>query len=394
MSDAGKLEKAKTPKRFYFITALIYLPVFFSLTIIDAYWFGYLAAGLSFAMLLWMRHTKLWGGLRVVVCFAIAFVVALGGLYAARPQRNISLGGQIVRETVRLVRQLPADSGVRNGEGFDEISRWNPPDGYEMTYAKYENCKLEIYAPKGEAGRPAPKSDKAVLYLHGGAFVTGLNDLYRIFAERFSQMSGNGTVILVDYRLWPEHAFPAQQEDALSAWAYVTEVMGYAPENIFLAGDSAGGNLCLSLGLALRDGGKAMPRAIVCMSPWADLSNSGSSHKRNATIDPTFGVPEEEYDGQPVGVDAEYAAQLDVRDPRVSPALGDYAGFPPMLLQASDNEVLLSDSQLVADNATHHGVECTLSIYHGMFHVFQGSLNLIPESKEAWEEMAAFMASH
>ena len=94
----------------------------------------------------------------------------------------------------------------------------------------------------------------------------------------------------------------------------------------------------------------------------------------------------------PVGVDTTYPNGLNAKTPYLSPSFGDYAGFPPMLLQAGDLEVLLSDSQMVYDNAIAHGVDCTLTVYPGMFHVFQGSLDLLPESRAAWEEVGAFLA--
>ena len=94
----------------------------------------------------------------------------------------------------------------------------------------------------------------------------------------------------------------------------------------------------------------------------------------------------------PVGVDTTYPDGLNAQTPYLSPSFGDYAGFPPMLLQAGELEVLLSDSQMVYDNAVSHGVDCTFTVYPGMFHVFQGSLDLLPESREAWEEIGDFMA--
>jgi len=127
------------------------------------------------------------------------------------------------------------------------------------------------------------------------------------------------------------------------------------------------------------------------MSPWGDLSSSGASHIDNATVDPNFGIPAEGYHGWPVGVNTTYADGLDVRDPYLSPSFGDYHGFPRMLLQVSSNEILLSDSEMVYENARDHGVDCTLTVYLNLFHVFQGALDLMPESRMAWEEIEGFI---
>lgn len=387
MIETEKLQKGGPPKRFYFITALIFLPIFYCLAIIRASWFGYVLAVFSFGMLLRMRSTKLWRGLRMAACFATAFVVALAGLYVSRPQKDVSLAGQISRETLRFVLSLPVPESVRSGEGLAEISAWKASEGYDWQTIRLRNCSLELLSPKeGENSR-------ALLQLHGGAFVSGMNDLYRTFAERYSVLLGGGTVATLDYRLFPDYGFPCQQDDVMDAWRYLTHTLGFAPENVVVAGDSAGGNLALSLCLRLRDAGEPLPGAVVCMSPWGDLSNSGPSHVFNATLDPTFGIPEAEFYGQAVGVPSEYAAGLNAEAPYLSPSFGEYAGFPRMLLQVSSNEVLLSDSETVAENARQNGVDCTLTVYQDMFHVFQGSLDLLPESRQAWSEIGTFLAA-
>ena len=179
----------------------------------------------------------------------------------------------------------------------------------------------------------------------------------------------------------------------MDAWQYLTDTLGYPPENLIVAGDSAGGNLALSLGLRLRDSGLPLPTGFVCMSPWADLSNSGPSHQYNATLDPSFGVDEKDYHGQPVGVTTTYTDGLNAKDPYLSPSFGNYQTFPPMLLQAGSVEVLLSDSEMVYDNARANGVDAHLTVYKGMFHVFQGAMDLLPESKAAWDEIGVFLAA-
>ena len=382
-SAAATPKKNRASRHFYFLTLLIYLPVFFVLTIIQAHWYGYLAASLSFALLLYMRQSPLWQGFRIPLCFAMAFLLAFSGLFASRPQKDVSLTGQIGRETLRLFLRLPVDENIRSGHFLGEADAWYVPQGHTLHSIQLPHCSADLLLPAKNNGR-------AVLQLHGGAFVSGMNNLYRTLAKRYSEYTAGGTVLTPDYRLWPAFSYPAQQEDAMDAWLYLTQDLGFLPENIVIAGDSAGGNLALSLCLSLRENGLPLPRAIVCLSPWADLSNSGPSHIQNATADPTFGLPEDAYNGEPLGVPSTYADRLDPKDPFVSPSFGDYNNFPPMLLQVGSDEILLSDSEMIYQNALQHGVDCTLTVYAGMFHMFQASLDLLPESKQAWEEISLF----
>ena len=388
MNGEATVRKPRVPKRFYFLNFMVFMPTFICLIAIQAHWYGYVVTALSFALLLWVRHTSAWYGWHVPLCFTLALVVALGALSLSRPRWDASLPAQIGSGMVRIFMRLPVDENVKYGETFGEASVWQPDEEHETSAVQLPNCTLEVLQKKGEA-----KGERyAVLQLHGGAFVAGMNDLYRTIAQKYSVLTNGGTVYTLDYRLYPQYPYPSQQNDAMDAWTYLTDVLGYAADRIFVVGDSAGGNLALNLGLRLRDEGKDMPAGIVAMSPWADLSNSGESHYKNATLDPTFGVSKDSYDGvSAVGVDSTYAKGLNAQNPYLSPSFGNYAGFPPMLLQAGDIEVLLSDSQMVRDNAVQNGVDCTLTVYKGVFHVFQGSLDLLPESRKAWEEVGAFL---
>ena len=381
-----EFQKPRVPKRFYFLNLLVFIPVFFFLSIIQAHWYGYAVTVLAFALLMWIRHTPAWYGWHVPLCFVLALIVTYGGLYFSRPRWDVSLPGQMSGGLVRVFLSLPVDESVKSGETFGEVSVWKPAEGNQHEVIQLPNFKLEKLARTGST------SEYAFLQLHGGAFAVGMNDLYRRMAEKFCDLSGGAAVYTPDYRLYPAYPYPSQQNDAMDAWVYLTKTLGYAPDHIILTGDSAGGNLVLNLGLRLRDAGEGMPKAIIAMSPWADLSNSGPSHYKNATLDPSFGKEPDKYDGvSAVGVDSHYADGLNAQDAYLSPSFGDYSGFPPMLLQAGEIEVLLSDSQMVHDNAVKNSVDCTFTVYPGMFHVFQGSLELLPESREAWNEITAFV---
>lgn len=363
---------------------LMYMPLFFSLAMAQARWYGWVATALSFWALLWMHGRPFWHSWRIVLCFLSAYLLAFLGLYAARPAWDVSLAAQISRGMLRTFTALPKED-QKFGEAWLDKRGWKPPEGYTLRVAQLPNAKLELLARDGADNR------RAILQYHGGAFVAGLYDLYRQFAVTYSGLYGDCLVATLDYRLAPMYPYPAQQQDALDAWRFLTDTMGYAPADIVVVGDSAGGNLALHLGLVLRDRDEPLPGGFVCMSPWADLSNSGPSHIYNATVDPSFGVDSSAFHGQPVGVSSTYTDGLDATDPYLSPSFGDYTGFPPMLLQAGSIEVLLSDSEMVYENARKHGVACELTVYNGMFHVFQ-AVDLLPESKLAWQEVGRFLA--
>ena len=379
--------KPKTHPNLLFTLGMVtlYIPMLFSLAMAQAKWYGWLASALSFFALLWMHGRPFWHSWRIALCFIGAYVVAFFGLYAARPAWDVSLAAQISSGMVRTFTSLPQEERAM-GEAILAERGWQTPQGYTLQVIALPNAKLELLS-KADA-----TNDRALLQLHGGAFVAGLYDLYRDFAVRYAQLYGDCLVASLDYRLAPTYPYPCQQEDTMDAWRYLTETLGYDPQCIVVAGDSAGGNLALSLGLRLRDAGAPMPGAFIAMSPWADLSNSGASHTDNAIADPSFGIAAGDFHGQAIGVPTTYPDGLDATDPYLSPSYGDYAGFPPMLLQAGSVEILLSDSEMVYENAKQHGVDCRLTVYNGMFHVFQGALDLLPESRQAWAEIGEFLA--
>lgn len=172
-----------------------------------------------------------------------------------------------------------------------------------------------------------------------------------------------------------------------------------------MIGDSAGGNLVLSLCLKLRDEGCELPGKIICLSPWGDLAGKGESHKGNLYKDPMFGKAvhsfREEFKQSELIIEkpasenksmtALYAGDADLFEPFLSPVFGDYKGFPKMLIQVGTWEVLLSDSRTIYENAKINGVDAELQEYEGMYHVFQQVGNLIPESRQAWKEIELFL---
>ena len=189
-------------------------------------------------------------------------------------------------------------------------------------------------------------------------------------------------VLSFDYRLAPENPYPAALKDAMKAWDYLM-LLGYGARDVIIAGDSAGGNLALSLVLKLKAQERLLPRGLVLMSPWTDLTASGKSYTEKTELDP---VLNEEYLNRMI---ENYAKDVELNDPLVSPLFGDFTGFPPTYIQAGDNEILLSDSELLHKKLIHANVSVKLDVFKGMWHVFQ--MSPLKTAYEAMEKNAEFI---
>ena len=224
--------------------------------------------------------------------------------------------------------------------------------------------------------------DRAILYLHGGAYTAGGLD----YAKGFGALLASETrlnVFCVAYRLAPEYKYPAALNDAFTAYRYLLE-RGYQPEHITLAGESAGGGLALALALKIRDEQMPLPAGIACISPWTDLSFSGASYRNNVYRDPSLIRESLAYSVIAYAAGHEY-------EPYVSPAFGDYTGFPPCLFFAGSDEILLSDTKTVHYNLQRAGVSSELIVEDGMWHVYP--LYGMPEGRRALVRMSAFLRS-
>jgi epsilon-lactone hydrolase len=232
-------------------------------------------------------------------------------------------------------------------------------------------------------------ADLRLLYLHGGGYVSGSGAFYLPLAAHLS-VAVHCAVLLPDYRLAPEHPFPAGLEDCIQAYHWLVDTGPDGPaaaKAIFIAGDSAGGGLVLATLLALRDRRLPLPAAGVVLSPFTDLTLSGESIRTEGELDPIMHP-----DCLPEFV-TRYAAANEVRNPLVSPVFGDYTGLPPLLIQVGEHEIIRDDSQKVAAQAQAAGVDVTLEIWPGMFHVFASHEPLLPEAQEAINHIAAFLLS-
>lgn len=290
---------------------------------------------------------------------------------------------------IEIVRQLMAGAG------------WGEAATVQERRARMEETAGAIPAPEGVivepdtvGGRPAewlrPEGSErgsVLLYLHGGGYCIGSLDTHRNLMGRLALATGS-SVCGVDYRLAPEHPFPAAIDDAVAAFDDIVS-RGHDPDDVAIGGDSAGGGLTVATLLAVRDRGGPLPAAGVCISPWADLTQSSPTYESCAALDPMCTKD---------GLDeyaAHYLGDVPATDPRPSPAFADLSGLPPLMIEVGDAEVLLDDARTLASRAEDSGVDVTLTVWPEMVHVFQAfPPELLPESAESIAVIAAFLDKH
>ncbi len=268
---------------------------------------------------------------------------------------------------------------------------WDILMGREMPAAQIESTTAGG-VPAQWISAPGVRADKAVLYFHGGGFQLGSLLSHRELMVNISAASGC-RVLGVDYRLAPEHRYPAPLEDARAAyvWLLAQSLQG---TDIALAGDSAGGGLALSLMLSLRDAGLPLPAAAVVMSPWTDLSASGASYVTRAAADPihqramVLAMARNYLGKDPLG------NPRDPCEPLASPLFGNLRGLPPLLIQVGDRETVLSDATEFAAKAQAAGGDVKLEEWPGMVHVFQQFATELPEARAAIASLGHFLNIH
>jgi monoterpene epsilon-lactone hydrolase len=232
---------------------------------------------------------------------------------------------------------------------------------------------------------PGRETRRAVLYLHGGSFVSGSIASHRTLAGNVA-LASDSRVLLIDYRLAPEHPFPAAVEDAVTAYTWLL-AQGFSPGHLAVAGDSAGGNLALELLIHLRDHHQPAPAAAVCFSPAVDLTYSGASWVFNAEKDL---LCEEAKEREAVRL---YLRDTDPRSPLASPSFADLGGLPPLLIQVGSHEVLLSDCENLAEKARAAGVDVQFEAWPEMQHEWQFAARFLPEARSAISHAGAFLVS-
>lgn len=275
--------------------------------------------------------------------------------------------------------------GVR-GKGLDEKRQMLDAAARRLVKLP-NNCKVVpidiegLYAEWISTG--ITLKHKVILYLHGGGYALCSANTHRPLAARIGKASGV-KVLFPEYRLAPEHPFPAAIEDAVNVYRWLLH-QGFSPSNIVFAGDSAGGGLCIAAALVLRDQNEPLPAAIVCLSPWVDLTSSGESYRKNKWIDPYLSI-----EAVRAAVRM-YAGDEKPDHPLISPIFADLSGLPPLFIQAGNHEILQSDAEKLAAQARNAGVPFTLKVWKGMWHVWQISGDALPEARKAIKEIGVFI---
>jgi acetyl esterase/lipase len=231
---------------------------------------------------------------------------------------------------------------------------------------------------------PAARGHSVLLYLHGGGWTLGWTSIHRRMVAYLARADGV-RAFAVDYRLAPEHPFPAALDDCLASYRWLLS-NGTPPHEIVLAGDSAGGNLTLACLMALRDAGDPLPAAAVCIGPMTDLAGTGASFhtRRDVVLTPQFAL----------NMARHYAGSHDPRTPLLSPYYGDLHGLPPLLVHAGGDEILRSDAERLADQARAAGIDVSLSVWPGLWHVWHLFAPSLPEARQAVDDIGAFVRRH
>lgn len=251
----------------------------------------------------------------------------------------------------------------------------------EPTGVTYE--RAEVGGIPGQWVIPAEAAAQGViLYLHGGGYVMGSSDTHRKMVGHLAAAAGVRAFV-ADYRLAPEHPYPAAVKDAVAAFRGLL-TSGVPASRIVIAGDSAGGGLSVATMLSLRDDGRPMPVAALLLSPWVDLTGSGESLKNRADVDLTV-------EAGTIGKMADlYLRGAKARAPLASPLFADLRGLPPTYIQVGDEEVLLDDSTRLAERMQAARCDVTIDVYPEMQHVFQFGAGTLPESDDGIAKLGAF----
>lgn len=262
--------------------------------------------------------------------------------------------------------------------GFERVSKFNKPrQGFKYATENIGDIKTEWVMPNGADEK------KVLLYFHGGGYATGSINTHRTLVSQIARNAGI-TALSVEYRLAPEHKFPAAVEDAFAAYQWLLQ-KGYLPQNICFGGDSAGGGLTLATLLYVRDKNTPLPKCAIALSPWTDHTFTGNSYQANRLIDPMLVA-----EGFPVW-SKHYTGDADPKNPYISPLFGDLHGLPPVYIQVGEDELLLDDSTRFAAKAKEAGVDIALDVFPEMFHVFQAFLRILPTARQANLQLGNFL---
>jgi epsilon-lactone hydrolase len=288
----------------------------------------------------------------------------------------------VIRFLLRFVRifigkRLPTVARMR--KDMDRAARWFLPRAKNVTVQK-----LSIAGLKAERITPnVARHDKALYYLHGGAYALCSIETHRRMIAKIAEAAGI-TAFAFEYRMAPEHIYPAAVEDAVAGYQYLL-AEGYKPEDIIIGGDSAGGGLSAVTLLKLKELNLPLPAGAVLLSPWGDLEGAGESNKIPRRRDSVLTNEALVWHGKL------YAGTADLHNPFISPIYGDYTGLPPIMIQVGAVELIHSDSVRIAAKAEAAGVKVELVEWGHTFHVWQMYDLILPEARESIQQMGTFM---
>lgn len=301
------------------------------------------------------------------------------------PSLQARLFSPIVRLLVKRMDWGPDEYALtrraRRIFGALEISRWLAARSVKLTKVDESDVCGEWLEPKKDI-----EGDGIILYIHGGGFISCSPATHRPIMAAIANIT-ELPVFAVDYRLAPEFRFPAGLDDVVAAYRRLRKKHPHA--RIAAVGDSAGGGLTLSLCLRLREMGEHMPAALVCFSPWTDLTGGGESVQRNGDRDQMF-YPKTVHDF----ARAYISREADLTDPLASPVFADFYDFPPALFHVGSPEILIDDSVRVHQKILAAGGLGVLEIFDGVFHGWQMGTGLIPEADDSLRKAAAFIRDH
>jgi len=300
-------------------------------------------------------------------------------IYGPRPWAVTPRKGSFSRLLTRLYREENLTLVERRAR-LDRMSSMMPLS----REAKFQGVNADG-VPAEWISMGGVREDRIVLYFHGSGFIMGSVKTHRALTAHISR-AAEARVLSVDYRLAPEHPFPAAVEDGTTAYRWLL-TNGFSPEQIAVAGDSAGGALAVATMLMLKESAAELPVAGVCMSPVFDCALTGESLETKAFVDPMLKRDDLAF------MFENYLGPTDPKTPAASPLYGDLTGLPPILIQAGSDEVLLDDSRRFAERAKEMGVTIELDIWEGMTHVWQMGAGFVPEAQKAVKEIGSFLKS-
>jgi acetyl esterase/lipase len=283
----------------------------------------------------------------------------------------------------KLLRRVKNNANYENiigaRKGFERmVSKFNKHlKGFRYEQFHIQHIKCEWIIPEHA------DNSKVLLYFHGGGYATGSINTHRALVSKIAEYAGTKALI-IDYRLAPEYKYPAPIEDAVTAYHWLLE-NGYEFKNIAFGGDSAGGGITLGTLLFLRDHYMPMPKCAIALSPWSDLTLSGTSYEKNKAIDPML-----VFEAFPLWV-KNYVGDADPNALYASPLHQDLKNLPPIFIQVGEHEMLLNDSVDFADKARAAGVDVTLEVYPKKFHVFNAFWRVLPKAREANKKLGGFI---